>query len=47
MNGRLVFNTSTSNAVSSIDMSAFENGVYLVEFVSAESRLTQRIVVRH
>ncbi|MFT4601256.1 MAG: hypothetical protein ACI857_001434 [Arenicella sp.] len=47
INGRLVYMTSTSNVISSIDMSAFENGVYLVEFATELSSLTQRIVVRH
>lgn len=47
MNGRLVYATSTSNAISNIDLSSFENGVYLVELFSANSKMTQRIVVRH
>lgn len=47
MNGRVVYSTATSNILSSIDVSAFENGVYLVELISNEMRMTKRIVVQH
>jgi hypothetical protein len=47
MNGRVVYSTATSNMLSSIDVSTFENGVYLVELISNEMRMTQRVVVQH
>ncbi|MEO9532022.1 MAG: DNRLRE domain-containing protein [Crocinitomicaceae bacterium] len=47
MNGRLVYQTATSNSTTTINLSAFENGVYLVEMIANGSRTTQRIVVQH